>query len=64
MTKFVDFIFSISRCYYALRANHYLPIIINDFKQAGITVAATMQSRQVPDLERLHYIPDLEMDTE
>jgi len=41
-----------------------LPIIINDFEQAGITVAAITQSHQVPDLERPHYIPDLEMDTE
>src|SRR5215468_10869397 len=44
MTKVFGFIFSISRCYYALRANHYLPIIINDYEWAGITVAATMRT--------------------
>jgi len=49
---------------YAPRVNCYLPIIINDFVQDGITVAATMQSHQVPDLKRLLCIPDLEMDTE
>jgi len=49
---------------YAPRANHYLPIIINDFVQAGITVAAIAEPTYVPDLERLRYIPDLEMDTE
>jgi hypothetical protein len=41
-----------------------LPIIINDFEQVGTTVAAIAEPTYVPDLERLHYIPDLEMDTE
>jgi hypothetical protein len=49
---------------YAPRANRYLPIIINDYEWAGTTVAAIAEPTYVPDLERLHYIPDLEMDTE
>jgi len=49
---------------YAPRANRYLPIIINDFEQVGTTVAAIAEPTCVPDLERLHYIPDLEMDAE
>jgi len=43
---------------YAPRANHYLPIIINDYEWAGITVAATMRtSDSRPGTTALHSRP-------
>ncbi|HEU0174594.1 MAG TPA: hypothetical protein VFV58_10055 [Blastocatellia bacterium] len=41
-----------------------MPIIINDFVQAGITVAAIAQLHYVPTWSNYTYVPDLEMDTE
>jgi hypothetical protein len=40
-----------------------LPIIINDFERAGITVAAIAHKHYVPTLINYTYVPDLEMDT-
>jgi len=41
-----------------------LPIIINDFELAGITVAAIAQLPDVPTWNNYTYVPDPEMDAE